>query len=197
MSAFACCFWWFLLGLLLGWLLNWLLSKWTRKDDSGSGGNSYNAPSHASNAYSGSAGGSTSGSMGGSANGTTGGSVSSNMGAAGLAALAAVAGADVAKAAAAGFKIRGNDDLEAVEGIGPKISGLFKDNGVNTFGQLSAMSVAEMNVILEKGGSRFKLANPGTWAKQALLCHENRWVELRALQDDLTAGIDKSAGSTA
>jgi predicted flap endonuclease-1-like 5' DNA nuclease len=189
MSALACCFWWFLLGLLLGWLLNWLLSKWTRKDDSGSGGNNYNTSNHASNAYSGSAVGSSLGSMGTVASGA--------VGAAGLAAVGAVAGADIAKAAAAGFKIRGNDDLEIVEGIGPKIAGLFKDNGVNTFGQLSAMSVAEMNVILEKGGSRFKLANPGTWAKQALLCHENRWVELRALQDDLTAGIDKSAGSTA
>ena len=27
MSAFGCCFWWFLLGALLGWLASWLFGK--------------------------------------------------------------------------------------------------------------------------------------------------------------------------
>jgi len=101
-------------------------------------------------------------------------------------------GASVAAAAAAGFKIKGNDDLEIIEGIGPKIAELFRDNGVSTFDKVMNMSVSEMQAILEKGGPRFKLANPGTWAEQARLCHENRWTELRALQDHLTAGVDKS-----
>jgi predicted flap endonuclease-1-like 5' DNA nuclease len=186
MSAFACCFWWFLLGLLLGWLLNWLLSKWTRKDDSGSGGNNYNSSSHASGAYSGSDSGLASGAMG--AVGTA---------AAGAAAGAASqllsgSGADIAKAAAAGFKIRGNDDLEVVEGIGPKIAGLFHDSGTHTFAQLASLSLAEMHKVLENGGNRFKLANPGTWAQQARLCHENRWAELKTLQDALDGGVDTS-----
>jgi predicted flap endonuclease-1-like 5' DNA nuclease len=180
MSALACCFWWFLAGLLLGWLLNWLLSKLMGKDSSGggssSGTNTYNASSQASNVYSG-------GSV--SAAAITG---------AGAATAAAVmsGGADVAKAAAAGFKLKGANDLEIIEGIGPKIAGLFNENGVTTFAQVSGMSVPAMNAILEKGGSRFKLANPGTWAEQARLCHENRWSELQALQDSLSAGVDKS-----
>lgn len=176
MSAFACCFWWFLLGLLLGWLFNWLLSKWLRKDDSGNGGsrgNSYNAASsqaeqkvsQASHAY------------------TSGGS---------RAAAVVSTGASIALAAAAGFKIRGNDDLEIIEGIGPKIAGLFRESGTHTFAQLAALSQAEMHKVLENGGSRFKLANPGSWAQQARLCDENRWAELKTLQDALDGGIASS-----
>ena len=101
-------------------------------------------------------------------------------------------GADLALAAAAGVKLKGVNDLEVIEGIGPKIAGLFNENGVTTFAQVSGMSVPAMNAILEKGGSRFKLANPSTWAAQARLCHENRWSELLALQDSLSAGVDKS-----
>lgn len=166
MSGFACCFWWFLLGLLAGWLLNWLLSKWTRKDDSGSGSTAQNFASTSTN------------NMGASAAKVSTGTVS--------------AGASIAAAAAAGFKIKGNDDLEIIEGIGPKIAGLFRENGTGTFDKVMNMSVQQMQAILEKGGPRFKLANPGTWAEQARLCYENRWTELKALQDNLTAGVDKS-----
>lgn len=189
MSAFACCFWWFLLGLLLGWLLNWLLQKFMGKDDSGSSGsgvNNYNGSAHASNAYSGS----------GTASGTALGSV----GAAAASATAAhlmSGGADKALALAAGFKIKGNDDIEVIEGIGPKIGDLFRENGAGSFDKIMHLSVPAMNAILEKGGSRFKLANPGSWAEQAKLCYENRWTELRDLQDNLTAGIDKSDSSNA
>jgi predicted flap endonuclease-1-like 5' DNA nuclease len=189
MSVFACCFWWFLLGLLLGWLLNWLLSKWTRKDDSGhsgSGGGSHeaNGMSQTSATYS----SSTSGALG--AVGAAGAAVAGT--AATAKHLLSGSGADVALAAAAGFKIRGNDDLEIVEGIGPKIAGLFRDSGTHTFAQLASLSLAEMHKVLENGGSRYKLANPGTWAQQARLCHENRWAELRTLQDALDGGVDSS-----
>ena len=50
--------------------------------------------------------------------------------------------------------------------------------------------MAEITAILDKGGSRFKLANPSTWAKQSLLCAENRWAELKVLQDELDAGVE-------
>ena len=99
-------------------------------------------------------------------------------------------GADITAAALAGFSIKGNDDLPIIEGIGPKISELLKSNGVTTFDKLSRMSVLEISAILDSGGARFKLANPGSWAQQARLCHENRWAELKTLQDELYAGVD-------
>ena len=100
------------------------------------------------------------------------------------------AGADITMAALAGFNIKGNDDLPIIEGIGPKISELLKSNGVTTFDKLSRMTVSEISAILDSGGARFRLANPGSWAQQARLCHENRWAELKALQDELYAGVD-------
>ena len=201
MSGLSCCIWWLLLGLLLGWLLNWLLSKFMGKDgssgsgSSGSGGSGYNTHSHTSNAH---ASGSTNGSVSGSVSGAAGAALA---GAATVGTAAAktvmIGGADIAKAAAAGFKIKGNDDIEIIEGIGPKIGELFRENGAGSFDKIMHLSVPAMNAILEKGGSRFKLANPGTWAQQAKLCYENRWSELQMLQDNLSAGIDKSDSSNA
>jgi predicted flap endonuclease-1-like 5' DNA nuclease len=153
MSALACCFWWFLLGLLLGWLLNWLLSKWTRKDEPVHYAPAPVAAPVAPQRY-----------MSG--------------------------GVDVAAAAMAGFSVKGDEDIIIIEGIGPKIAELFKNNGISTFAQVSKMSVPEMSAILDKGGPRFKLANPGSWAQQAKLAAENRWTELKALQDELYAGVE-------
>ena len=69
-------------------------------------------------------------------------------------------GVDVAAANAAGFSVKGDDDLPIIEGIGPKISELLKANGVPTFAKLSTLSVAEISATLNTGGARFKLANP-------------------------------------
>jgi predicted flap endonuclease-1-like 5' DNA nuclease len=163
MSLFACCFWWFVFGVLLGWLLNWWLSSIMRKDPPASGGTaaSFASPS------------------------------------ASTAAPAAVpappvkpAGIDMAAAALAGFSLKSPDDLTIIEGIGPKINALFNEHGVHTFAQLAKMSVPEMAAILDKGGARFKLANPGSWAQQAQLAADNRWTELKTLQDKLYAGVD-------
>jgi predicted flap endonuclease-1-like 5' DNA nuclease len=95
---------------------------------------------------------------------------------------------DVAAAKAAGFDLEGPDDLEIVEGIGPKIAQLLRQHGVTTFVQLASASPAEISAILEKGGPSFRIANPGTWPEQASYCVRNDWAGLKALQDRLTAG---------
>jgi predicted flap endonuclease-1-like 5' DNA nuclease len=95
---------------------------------------------------------------------------------------------DVAAAKAAGFAMKGPDDLEIVEGIGPKIAQLLRQHGVTTFVQLASAAPAEIAAILEKGGPNFRIANPGTWPEQAGHCVRNDWAGLRQLQDRLTAG---------
>lgn len=96
---------------------------------------------------------------------------------------------DVAAAKLAGISVKGADDLEVIEGIGPKICGLFHAAGHKTFMQVSQMSVQQMSTILDNAGPRFKLANPETWAQQAKLAAHNQWPQLKALQDNLTAGV--------
>lgn len=80
------------------------------------------------------------------------------------------------------------NDLKAIEGVGPKIEKLFHENGLKTWKDMSKTSVKKLNDILSKGGDRFKLADPGTWPKQAKLADEGKWDELREYQDFLDGG---------
>jgi predicted flap endonuclease-1-like 5' DNA nuclease len=80
------------------------------------------------------------------------------------------------------------DDLKAIEGIGPKIAGLLKESGITTWKALSEAPVKELKEVLKKAGSRFNLADPGTWPKQAKLADEGKWDELQEYQDFLNGG---------
>ena len=96
---------------------------------------------------------------------------------------------DLAAAKAAGISVKGADDLEIVEGIGPKIAQLLHAKGIVTFAQLADTSPARIRAILDEAGPNYRIADPGTWPEQADLAARNRWVELRALQDVLDAGV--------
>ena len=80
------------------------------------------------------------------------------------------------------------DDLKAVEGIGPKIEGLLKADGIDTWRKLADAKVDRIKAILTKAGSRYKLADPGTWPQQSKLCADGEWDELAELQDRLNGG---------
>lgn len=80
------------------------------------------------------------------------------------------------------------NDLKVVEGIGPKIEGLFKDAGIKTWSDLSVTSTERMQEILDAAGDRYKLANPGSWAQQAKLAAAGEWVKLSELQASLKGG---------
>ncbi len=94
--------------------------------------------------------------------------------------------ADVAKQYL-GKKIKA-DDLTVVEGIGPKIAELYKDNGIATWYQLSQASVERCKEILDAGGPRFTVHIPNTWPHQAKLAFEGKWEELNRWQDELDGG---------
>jgi predicted flap endonuclease-1-like 5' DNA nuclease len=80
------------------------------------------------------------------------------------------------------------DDLKLLEGIGPKISQLLRDNGILTFAQLANTSSDRLQAILQAGGPNFQLADPTTWPDQAKLAADEAWDELQALQDRLIGG---------
>jgi predicted flap endonuclease-1-like 5' DNA nuclease len=96
---------------------------------------------------------------------------------------------DKAAASASGFNVKGMDDLEVIEGIGPKIAELFHKEGIKMFWQLAETSKARMQEVLDNAGPAFRMAKPDTWARQSALAAGNRWAELRKFQDELTGGV--------
>lgn len=88
-----------------------------------------------------------------------------------------------AASTAKGYK---QDELEAIEGIGPKIAGVLRDAGITTFAQLAATEVGALSEILQ--GASIRLADPATWPEQARLAADEKWDEFKALQDSLKGG---------
>lgn len=82
------------------------------------------------------------------------------------------------------------DDLTIIEGIGPKIQELFKNNGITNWEILSQTSEEKLKKILISGGERFAIHNPSTWPRQATLAHQGKWQELKQWQNTLFGGIE-------
>jgi predicted flap endonuclease-1-like 5' DNA nuclease len=80
------------------------------------------------------------------------------------------------------------DDLTKVEGIGKKIEALLYKNKIYSFKQLSKTTITNLKTVLESGGSRYSMHNPGTWPKQAKLAAEAKWQDLELLQKHLKGG---------
>lgn len=86
-----------------------------------------------------------------------------------------------------GKKIKEND-LTVVEGIGPKIQGLFHNHDVTTWKALSECSVEKCQEVLNSGGDRYKMHKPGTWPKQSKMAYQGKWEALLKWQDELDGG---------
>lgn len=200
MSAFGCCIWWLLLGALLGWLLNYLLCKSCKSKNNATNNQLTPPPSPpaskevlapvATAAVIKAASPLPAAAKPKPAPAKKKPAVAKPKPATAPAPAKNIA-IDVAAAKTAGFKIKNADDLTVIEGIGPKINDLFKQNGLNTFTDVASSNATKMRAILDKGGARFRIANPSTWAKQAKLASTNKWKELKKLQDDLSGGIEK------
>jgi predicted flap endonuclease-1-like 5' DNA nuclease len=167
MSQIACCFWWLVLGFVLGWLANWLLSKMFRGNPPAATRVDAEAAERAAVAH--------------------------HDAIVEAAAAPPARVIDVGAARAAGFNLKHDDDLTIIEGIGPRIDELLHQNSIVSFAQLARLGVPEILAILERGGPHFQLANPGSWAQQASLASENRWAELKRLQEELISGRPSSS----
>ncbi|WP_299105689.1 hypothetical protein [uncultured Tenacibaculum sp.] len=86
-----------------------------------------------------------------------------------------------------GKKIKEND-LKIVEGIGPKIEGLFHNFDIKTWKDLGEASLEKCKEVLTSGGDRYRMHKPDTWSKQAKLAYEGKWKELKDWQDALDGG---------
>ncbi len=85
-----------------------------------------------------------------------------------------------------------SDNLQVVEGIGPKIEGLLKAAGINTWKELAHTDTAKVAAILEEAGPRYRIHDPKTWAEQARLADGGKWDELIKYQKFLGGGKDST-----
>lgn len=88
---------------------------------------------------------------------------------------------------AASAKI-GLDNLQAIEGIGPKVEAALKAAGITDLMHLASAKPKTLKAILEQAEGNFNLAVPDTWPKQAKLAVRGDLKALRALQDKLAGG---------
>lgn len=80
------------------------------------------------------------------------------------------------------------DKLTKIEGIGPKIAGLLKAEGIVTFADLGKATQKTLKAVLAAAGKRYQMHDPTTWPKQAKLAAKGDWTTLAKLQDELKGG---------
>ncbi len=80
------------------------------------------------------------------------------------------------------------DDLEVVEGIGPKVAEVLREAGIATWWSLAHADLRRLRRILAAAGPRFQLQRPDTWPRQAMLLAEGKWSEFMMLTSTLTGG---------
>lgn len=84
-----------------------------------------------------------------------------------------------------------HDNLQRIEGIGPKIAEILTAHGITTFADLAEADVTRLREILKEAGPRYRLSDPETWPEQARLAAQGDWEGLFELQGQLKGGRHK------
>ena len=88
-----------------------------------------------------------------------------------------------------GKKVKEND-LTMIEGVGPKISEILSNGGLDTWAKVAAATPEQIKEILVAAGTRYQIHNPGTWPRQAELAVSGKWAALQKWQDELDGGVE-------
>lgn len=81
-----------------------------------------------------------------------------------------------------------SNNLQVIEGVGPKVEQILKDSGINDWGTLAFTSAGQLGDILKK--ARLTMMNPDTWPQQAALARDGKWNELAEYQRFLDGGSE-------
>ena len=85
-----------------------------------------------------------------------------------------------------------NDNLQIIEGIGPKIESILKKAGIANWALLAAADEDKLRQILTADNPNLRIHNPRSWPEQARLAEQGKWEELIEYQKFLDAGTEKS-----
>lgn len=82
-----------------------------------------------------------------------------------------------------------SDNLQIIEGIGPKMEEVLKANGITNHQELANSNPDALRAILDKYGDSYKIIDPSTWASQAKLGASRDFTALVDLQKQLDGGV--------
>ncbi|WP_433081505.1 helix-hairpin-helix domain-containing protein [Dactylosporangium sp. CA-052675] len=88
------------------------------------------------------------------------------------------------------------DELERIEGIGPKIAAALRAAGITTYAQLADAERSTVELALERANLRFA-PSLGTWSRQARLLADGDETGFKELTDRLIAGREVAAKAAA
>jgi predicted flap endonuclease-1-like 5' DNA nuclease len=80
-----------------------------------------------------------------------------------------------------------DDDLQIIEGIGPKIAEILKGSGLRSFRRLAKTNIERLREVLDNAGISH-IADPATWAEQAQHAADGAMDKLQELQARLKGG---------
>ncbi|MEO5945882.1 MAG: 50S ribosomal protein L17 [Chitinophagaceae bacterium] len=80
------------------------------------------------------------------------------------------------------------DDLQKIEGVGPKVEEALHEYGINSYADLAKESAENIKTILIAADGNFGGQDPTTWPEQAALAAKGKWEELKEWQDKLMGG---------
>ena len=76
------------------------------------------------------------------------------------------------------------DNLQIIEGIGPKMNAVLNENGITSWSVLADASLDQLKGILNKYGDKYKIIDPSDWAAQAGYAAKGDWDGLMKYQSD-------------
>ncbi|MDX1685986.1 MAG: helix-hairpin-helix domain-containing protein, partial [Saprospiraceae bacterium] len=100
------------------------------------------------------------------------------------------------KGSASIYSALSEKNLQVIEGIGPKMASILKENGIHSWSDLANSTVGQLQQILDSFGTRYRIIDPSTWTEQARLASEGEWETLVSYQKSLSGGVNKGGEPT-
>jgi len=85
-----------------------------------------------------------------------------------------------------------SNNLQIIEGIGPKLQEVLNKGGITTWLQLSLSKSDAIRKILVEADSKYKMHNPDSWPEQAAQAAAGKWDDLITLQKGLGGDGDET-----
>jgi predicted flap endonuclease-1-like 5' DNA nuclease len=82
-------------------------------------------------------------------------------------------------------KFGASENLQAIEGIGPKIDAVLKNTDITNWEKLSMTTPERLRVILDNAGKQYQSIDPTSWPEQARLLVHGEFSKLKKYQESV------------